>query len=53
MPRSFTHVLECCPQPNNRRGKAEWYKGSVIRGISPEDLMHGMVTTVDNTVLYT
>ena len=33
--------------------KAEWYRGSVIRGISPEDLMHGMVTTVDNTVLYT
>lgn len=33
----------------NRERLVKRYKPSVIRRISPEDLMHNTVTTVDNT----
>ena len=36
----------------NKKELVNWYKLSVIRRISFEDLMHKMVTIIGNTVSY-
>ena len=48
MPRNFTHVLECCLQPNSLRQKAEWYEASLLGGTSSEGIMRGLVTIINN-----